>query len=60
MRTLPLHTAPTRAVCLSDRVAVCVGMVYMIFSGSSKSTHTAPNESFALTYIQFVQSLRPL
>ena len=51
MRTLPPHTAPTRAVCVSDLriqllVAVCVGMVHMIFSGSSKVTHTAPNELF--------------
>ena len=43
MRALPPHTAPTRAVCVSDLriqflVAVCVGMVHMIFSG----THTAP------------------
>ena len=42
MRTLPPHTAPTRAVC--------VGMVHMIYSGSSKGTHTAPYEIFNLTY----------
>ena len=47
IRTLPPHTAPTRAVCVSDLriqllVALCVGMVHMIFSGSSKGTHTAP------------------
>ena len=62
MRTLPLHTAPTRAVCVSDLrlqllVAVCVDMVQMIFSGSSKGTYTAPNEIFKLTYIQFMLSL---
>ena len=44
MRIRPPHTA--------DR-AVCEGMVHMIFSGSSKGTHTAHNDFFKLTYIQF-------
>ena len=64
MRTLPLYTAPTRAVCVSDLriqllIAVCVGMVHIIFSGSSKGTHTAPNEIFKLCYqvIQFMFSI---
>ena len=69
MRTLPPHTAPTRAVCVFDLriqllVAVCVGtcmagMVHMIFSGSSKGTHTANegNEFFKLTCIQFMFSI---
>ena len=62
MRYLPQHTALTRAVCVSDLriqllVAVCVGMVHMIFSGSSKGTHTAPNEIFKLTYIKFMFSI---
>ena len=66
MRTLPPHTAPTRAVCVCNLriqllVAVCVGMVHMICSGSSKGSHTAPNEIFKLTNIKFMlQSLRPL
>ena len=29
----------------------------MIFSGVSKGTHTAPDEIFKLTYIQFMFSL---
>ena len=62
MRTLPPHTAPTRVLCVSDLriqllLAVCVGMVHMIFSGSSKSTHTAHNEISKLTYIQFMFSI---
>ena len=56
MRSLPPHTAPTRTVFVSDLriqplVAVCVGMVHMIFSGSSKGTHTAPNEIFKYVII---------
>ena len=62
MRNLSLHTAPTRAVCGSDHriqllVAVCVSMVYMIFSVSSKGTHTAPNEIFKSTSSQFMSSI---
>ena len=62
MRTLPPHTAPTRAVCVSDLriqllVAVWVGMAHMIFSGSSKGTNTAPNEIFIIPYIQFMFSI---
>ena len=62
MRTLPPHTAPTRALCVSDLriqllVAVCVVMSHMIFSGSSKGTHTAHNEISKLTYIQFMFSI---
>ena len=65
MRTLPPNTASTRAVCVSDLriqllVAVCVGIVHMIFSGSSKGTQTAPNGIFKSTYIPFMFSLRPL
>ena len=65
MRTLTPHTAPTRAVCVSDfriqlLIAVCIGMVHMIFSGSSSGTHTAPNEIFKLTYPVYVQYLCPL
>ena len=44
MRIRPPHTAGR---------AVCVGMVHMIFSGSSKGTHTAHNDFCKLTYIQF-------
>ena len=66
MRTLPPHTAATRAVWLSDLriqllVAVCVGMVHMIFSGSSKGMDTAPNELFLPNLCPVnVQSLHPL
>ena len=66
MRTLSPHTAPVvGVVCVSDLriklpVAICVGMVHMIFSGSPKGTHTSPNEIFELTYPDYVQSLRPL
>ena len=54
MRTLPPHSAPTRAVCVYDLriqllVAVCVDLVHMIFSGLSKGKHTARNEIFKLT-----------
>ena len=64
MHTLPQHTAPTRAVCVSDLhiqllVAVCEGMLHMIFLGSSKGMHTAHNEIFKLTYIQFMFSITP-
>ena len=38
-------------------LAVCVDMVHMIFLGSSKGTHIAPNEMFKLTYPVNVQSL---
>ena len=62
MRIRPPHTAPT---CVSDlriklTIAVCVGKVHMILSGSQKGTHTAPNEIFKLTHLVYVQSLRPL
>ena len=40
--------------CIQLLVAVCIGMVHMIFSESSQGTHTAHNEIFKLTYIQFM------
>ena len=50
MHILHPHTASVGAVWVSDLrlklpVAVCVGMVHMIFSGSPKDTHTAPNKA---------------
>ena len=57
MRTLPPHTSDLR---IKLPVAVCVGIVHIIFTGSSKGTHTAPNKIFKLTYPAYVQTLRPL
>ena len=59
MHLLPTHTAPIEGVCVSDLriqllVAVCVGMVHMIFSGSTKGTHTAPYEIVKLIYPVYV------
>ena len=45
MRIRPPHTAP--GSCMRRYGA-------MIFSGLSKGTHTAHNEIFKLTYIQFM------
>ena len=62
MRTLPPHTAPTRAICVSDLriqllVAVCVDMGIRYFQGRRRvRICTAPNKIFNLTYVQFMFS----
>ena len=49
MHTLPPHGA----VCVFD-LRIKLRGVYIIFFGSSKSMHTAPDEIFKLTYIQYM------
>ena len=55
-----LHVYKTYILQVGYYEAVCVGIMHMVFSGTSKGTHTAPTEIFKLIYPFYVQSSRPL